>query len=153
MAFRRTLSIRSTLFARRNQPSYHIIPRANDHEEDLYCQDTFQRSYHSFLHQRSVNSSDFSKISGGGLHYLPLAPPSGFAFYRYMSSAPGVGSENIGVMSDIAEVISESTLQDAPAQAAAAVSEVTLAAADSFFPIAALQHCIDMVHSFTGFEW
>jgi YidC/Oxa1 family membrane protein insertase len=70
-----------------------------------------------------------------------------------MSSAPGVGSEKIGVMSDIAEVITDSTLQDVPAQAAAAVSEVTLAAADSFFPIAALQQCIDMVHTFTGFEW
>ncbi|XP_010444079.1 PREDICTED: mitochondrial inner membrane protein OXA1 [Camelina sativa] len=156
MAFRRTLSIRSTLFARRNQPVYHIVPRVNDREGESFCQETSQRSYHSFLHQRSVNNSfDFSKIPGGGggsLH-LPLAPASGFAFYRYMSSAQGVGSENIGVMSDIAEVISESTLQDAPAQAAAAVSEVTLAAADSFFPIAALQHCIDMVHSFTGFEW
>lgn len=152
MAFRRTLAIRSTLFARRSQPSYHIIPLANDHERDSFSQETSQRSYHSFLHQRSVNNSDFSKVSGGGL-YLPMAPMSAFAFYRYMSSAPGVGSEKIGVMSDIAEVITDSTLQDVPAQAAAAVSEVTLAAADSFFPIAALQHCIDMVHSFTGFGW
>ncbi|CAE6254123.1 unnamed protein product [Arabidopsis arenosa] len=152
MAFRRTLAIRSTLFARRSQPSYHIIPLANDHESDSFSQETSQRSYHSFLHQRSANNSDFSKVSGGGLH-LPMAPMSAFAFYRYLSSAPGVGSEKIGVMSDIAEVITDSTLQDVPAQAAAAVSEVTLAAADSFFPIAALQHCIDMVHSFTGFGW
>ncbi|CAL9244550.1 unnamed protein product [Arabidopsis halleri] len=152
MAFRRTLAIRSTLFARRSQPSYHIIPLANDHERDSFSQETSQRSYHSFLHQRSANNSDFSKVSGGGL-LLPMAPTSAFAFYRYMSSAPGVGSEKIGVMSDIAEVITDSTLQDVPAQAAAAVSEVTLAAADSFFPIAALQHCIDMVHSFTGFGW
>ncbi|KAG7535139.1 Membrane insertase YidC/ALB3/OXA1/COX18 [Arabidopsis thaliana x Arabidopsis arenosa] len=152
MAFRRTLAIRSTLFTRRSQPSYHIIPLANDHESDSFSQETSQRSYHSFLHQRSANNSDFSKVSGGGLH-LPMAPMSAFAFYRYMSSAPGVGSEKIGVMSDIAEVITDSTLQDVPAQAAAAVSEVTLAAADSFFPIAALQHCIDMVHSFTGFGW
>uniref|UniRef100_A0A1J3E589 Mitochondrial inner membrane protein OXA1 n=1 Tax=Noccaea caerulescens TaxID=107243 RepID=A0A1J3E589_NOCCA len=155
MAFRRTLSIRSTLSARRNQLPYHIIPREHDHdhEEDSF---TSQRScYHSYLHQRSSNNSDFSRFSGGGGLHLPLAPPSsGFAFYRYMSSAHGVGSEKIGVMSDIAEVITESTLQDAPAQAAAAaVSEVTLAASDSFLPIAALQHCIDMVHSFTGFEW
>lgn len=149
MAFRRTLSIRSTLIARRTQLSYHIIPRGNDHEGDSFCQETSQRS---FLHQRSANNnSDFSQISGGGLH-LPLVPTSGFAFYRYMSSAHGVGSEKIGVMSDIAEVLTDSTLQDAPSQVAA-VSEVALAASDSFLPIAALQHCIDMVHSFTGLEW
>ncbi|CAA7035108.1 unnamed protein product [Microthlaspi erraticum] len=151
MALRRTLSIRSTLTARRNQLPYHIITREHDHDEDSF---TSQRSrYHSYLHQRSSNNSGFSQMTrGGGLH-LPLAPSSGFAFYRYMSSAHGVGSEKIGVMTDIAEVITDSTLQDAPAQVAAAVSEVTLAASDSFLPIAALQHCIDMVHTFTGFEW
>ncbi|ESQ31726.1 hypothetical protein EUTSA_v10004275mg [Eutrema salsugineum] len=150
MAFRRALSIRSTLIGRRKQLAYHIIPRENDHEEDSF---TSQRSYHSLLHQRSSINSDFSQISGGGLHVPLGAPTSAFAFYRYMSSAHGVGSDKIGVMSDIAEVITDSTLQDAPAQVAAAVSEVSLAASESFLPIAALQHCIDMVHSFTGFEW
>ncbi|XP_013619080.1 PREDICTED: LOW QUALITY PROTEIN: mitochondrial inner membrane protein OXA1-like [Brassica oleracea var. oleracea] len=87
MAFRRALSIRSTLTSPRKQLPYHITPRDNDHEEE---EDSFtsQRScYHSFLHQR--------------LYQLRL----------------------------------------------------TCAASDSFLPIAALQHCIDMVHSFTGFEW
>ncbi|KAH0850690.1 hypothetical protein HID58_095333 [Brassica napus] len=140
MSLRRALSIRSTLTSLRKQlPSYHIITRENNHAEDSF---TSQRSYDSFLH-----------------HQLPLAPTSGgsaFAFYRYMSSAHGVGSEKIGVVSDIAGVITDSTLQDGSAQAAAvanAVSEVGVAASDSFLPIAALQHCIDMVHSFTGFEW
>ncbi|CAN7125758.1 unnamed protein product [Brassica rapa subsp. narinosa] len=139
MAFRRALSVRSTLTSLRKQlPSYHIIIRENNHAEDSF---TSQRSYHSFLH-----------------HQLPLAPTSGgsaFAFYRYMSSAHGVGSEKIGLVSDIAGVITDSTLQDGSAQAGAvanAVSEVAVAASDSFLPIAALQHCIDMVHSFTGFE-
>ncbi|CAN8251932.1 unnamed protein product [Cochlearia groenlandica] len=150
MAFRRAISIRSTLVSRRNQLSYHIIPLENDHEVDSF---TSQRSYHSFLHHRSATNSDLSRFYGGGLD-LPLAPTSGFALCRYMSSTHGVGSEKIGVMSDIAEVITESTLQDAPAQAAsAAMSEVAIAASDSFLPIQALQHCIDMVHSFTGFEW
>ncbi|KAK3153111.1 hypothetical protein QOZ80_2BG0167950 [Eleusine coracana subsp. coracana] len=31
--------------------------------------------------------------------------------------------------------------------------EVAAAAADSFFPVAALQHVIDAVHSFTGLNW
>ncbi|CAN8264713.1 unnamed protein product [Cochlearia groenlandica] len=149
MAFRRALSIRTTLIGRKNQLSYHITPRGNDHEEDTL---TSQRSYHSFLHQRSACNSDLSKVFGGGLH-VPTVPTSGFAFYRYMSSSHGVGSDKIDVISDIAEVITDSTMTDAPAQAAAAVSEVALAASDSFLPIQALQHCIDMVHSFTGFEW
>ncbi|KAG2284367.1 hypothetical protein Bca52824_055587 [Brassica carinata] len=69
MAFRRALSIRSTLTSPRKQLPYHITPRDNNHEEEE----------DSFTSQRSSS--------------------------------------------------------------------------DSFLPIAALQHCIDMVHSFTGFEW
>ncbi|CAN7100702.1 unnamed protein product [Brassica rapa subsp. narinosa] len=154
MAFRRALSIRSTLISRRNQLAFHIIPRDNDHDHD-HEEGSFtsQRSYHSFLHQKNA---DLSHFPGGGLR-VPLAPSSAsaFAFYRYMSSAHGVGSEKIGVINDIAEVITDSTtLQDVPAQAAAAaVGEVALAANDSFLPIAALQHCIDMVHCYTGLEW
>uniref|UniRef100_A0A0D3AYA1 Membrane insertase YidC/Oxa/ALB C-terminal domain-containing protein n=1 Tax=Brassica oleracea var. oleracea TaxID=109376 RepID=A0A0D3AYA1_BRAOL len=57
MAFRRALSIRSTLTSPRKQLPYHITPRDNDHEEE---EDSFtsQRScYHSFLHQRPSISS------------------------------------------------------------------------------------------------
>ncbi|KAJ0231399.1 Mitochondrial inner membrane protein OXA1 [Hirschfeldia incana] len=158
MAFRRALSIRSTIIGRRNQLAFHIIPRENDHDHEESSSFTSQRSYHSFLHQRSSSSinSDLSHFpgggGGGGLH-VP-ASASAFAFYRYMSSAHGVGSEKIGVINDIAEVITDSAaLQDVPAQAAAAVGEVALAANDSFLPIAALQHCIDMVHCYTGLEW
>ncbi|KAF8112639.1 hypothetical protein N665_0063s0122 [Sinapis alba] len=158
MAFRRALSIRSTLIGpRKQQLVFHIIPRENDQDHEGESSLTSQRSsYHSFLHQRSAINSHFP--GGGGLH-VPMVPTSAsaFAFYRYMSSAHGVGSDKIGVINDIAEVITDSaTLQDAPAQAAAAVaaaSEVAIAASDSFLPIAALQHCIDMVHCYTGFEW
>ncbi|KAL0853689.1 hypothetical protein Bca101_058841 [Brassica carinata] len=38
-------------------------------------------------------------------------------------------------------------------QAVPAVNEVAIAAADSAFPVAALQHLIDGVHSFTGLNW
>uniref|UniRef100_A0A452YN80 Uncharacterized protein n=1 Tax=Aegilops tauschii subsp. strangulata TaxID=200361 RepID=A0A452YN80_AEGTS len=31
--------------------------------------------------------------------------------------------------------------------------EVAAAAADSFFPFAALQHLIDTIHTFTGLNW
>ncbi|CDY30690.1 BnaA02g33120D [Brassica napus] len=50
MAFRRALSIRSTLTSLRKQlPSYHIIIRENNHAEDSF---TSQRSYDSFLHHQ-----------------------------------------------------------------------------------------------------
>ncbi|XP_010551130.1 PREDICTED: mitochondrial inner membrane protein OXA1-like [Tarenaya hassleriana] len=145
MALRRSLSIRSTLSAHCYQlsPSY-IITHDNDRDLDSSCQTQSQRSYHSFLHQRSSNHSVSSQMSRGCSHFS-LFPTSGSAFYRYMSSAPGAGS-------DIADVLTDSALQ-AVASQAVVVSEVANAAKDSFFPIAALQHCIDMVHSFTGLDW
>ncbi|XP_019058673.1 PREDICTED: mitochondrial inner membrane protein OXA1-like [Tarenaya hassleriana] len=145
MAFRHSLSIRSTLSARRYQLSPScIITHDNDHDLDLSCQTQSQRSYHSFLHQRSSNHSVSSQMSRGCSHFS-LFPTSGSAFYRYMSSAPGAGS-------DIADVLTDSALQ-AVASQTVVVSEVANAAKDSFFPIAALQHFIGMVHSFTGLDW
>ncbi|CAH8382831.1 unnamed protein product [Eruca vesicaria subsp. sativa] len=145
MAFRRALSTRTTLITRQKQLPYHISTRENDHKEDSSFTSQRRRSYHSFfLHQTHSTNS------------VPTCG-SAFVLYRYMSSSAqhGVGSEKIGVVSDIAEVITDSALQDGSAQAAAGgvVGEVAVAASDSFLPIAALQHCIDMVHSFTGLEW
>lgn len=44
-------------------------------------------------------------------------------------------------------------VMDTVAQAAPAANEVAIAAADSYFPVAALQHVIDAVHNFTGLNW
>ncbi|KAL6905206.1 hypothetical protein ACP4OV_002807 [Aristida adscensionis] len=56
------------------------------------------------------------------------------------------------------EVDAATVLADAAEAAAASVpapfpGEVAAAAADSFFPVAALQHVIDAVHTFTGLNW
>ncbi|XP_062205872.1 mitochondrial inner membrane protein OXA1-like [Phragmites australis] len=57
-----------------------------------------------------------------------------------------------------AEVDAATVLADAADAAAASVpapfpGEVAAAAADSFLPVAALQHFIDAVHTFTGLNW
>lgn len=61
-------------------------------------------------------------------------------------------TDKIEYMSDVAEVLADKTVE-AVASAAPAVSEVAVAAADSAFPVAALQYFIDNVHTITGFNW
>jgi YidC/Oxa1 family membrane protein insertase len=60
-------------------------------------------------------------------------------------------------MKDVADVLTDAS-KEAAASAAAAVpasfpGEVAAAAADCYFPVAALQHLIDQVHTFTGCNW
>ncbi|XP_010553841.1 PREDICTED: mitochondrial inner membrane protein OXA1-like isoform X2 [Tarenaya hassleriana] len=142
MAFRRGLSIRSTLSARRYQPSpCYIITHNNDCDGESFCQTPSQRSYHSFLHQRSSSNNSASSQMSWGCSHLSLFPTSGFAFHRYMSSFHGDGS-------DIPLVVTDTTLQTVTSQATG-VYEFS----DSFFPVDALRNCIGMVHSFTGLDW
>ena len=77
---------------------------------------------------------------------------TGLIFGRHMSTAVGEGVDKIEYMSDVAEVLADKTVE-AVASAAPAMSEVAIAAADSAFPVAALQYLIDNVHTFTGFNW
>lgn len=53
-------------------------------------------------------------------------------------------SDKITVITDVADVTS---------QAATGVSEVAIAAADSYLPVQALQYVIDAVHLYTGLDW
>lgn len=79
-----------------------------------------------------------------------FAPPS----VRKMSTldeGAGADIDKIDIMTDMADVLGETAVQ--VAQAAPAVGEVAAAAADSFFPVAALQYMIDYVHTFTGLNW
>jgi len=69
-----------------------------------------------------------------------------------MSTSIGEGSEKVEYLSDVAGVISDAPVE-AIASQAPVVSEVAIAAADSAYPVAALQYVIDAVHSFTGFNW
>ncbi|WOL00097.1 mitochondrial inner membrane protein OXA1-like [Canna indica] len=97
---------------------------------------------------------------GGGRRSLGFSLPLGVdpCLLRSYSSTPE-GSNEIGYVKDVADVLSESSVETAAAAAAAAVApapfpgEVAAAAADSYLPVAALQHVIDAVHSFTGLNW
>ncbi|PWZ56005.1 Mitochondrial inner membrane protein OXA1-like [Zea mays] len=89
---------------------------------------------------------------------FPLPFALHLAAHRY-SSAPAPDSE---VLSDSAAAAPVSELlSDGVASAAASVStpplpypgEVAAAAAESFPPVAALQHLLDAVQSFTGLNW
>lgn len=66
-----------------------------------------------------------------------------------MSTTIGGGSEKTEFINDVADVITDTTVEAVAAQAPA-MDEV--AADDSYFPVAALQNVVDAVHSFTGFN-
>ncbi|KAF7139013.1 hypothetical protein RHSIM_Rhsim07G0082400 [Rhododendron simsii] len=155
MAYRRTLATaRATLLPRqRLAPTFSHVPHDDDQKrpEDPNP----NPAYH---HHRHFGSGANSLLGFGNSvqnrrcsqFYLP--PAAGVFFGRNMSTAVDGGADKIEYMSDVAEVLADKTVE-AVAAAAPAVSEVAVAAADSAFPVAALQYFIDNVHSFTGFNW
>ena len=62
------------------------------------------------------------------------------------------GSDKIDIMTDIADVLKDTTVEAVTSQAPI-VKEVAIAAADSALPVKALQYIIDAVHSYTGLNW
>jgi YidC/Oxa1 family membrane protein insertase len=95
---------------------------------------------------------------------MAFSPFAGYNFCRNMSTLNRDDSDKISVMSDVADVLTDTsmdagilteTVVDAAAVSSQApvVSEVVIAAADSYLPVQALQYAIDAVHSFTGLNW
>ncbi|KAG0474941.1 hypothetical protein HPP92_014627 [Vanilla planifolia] len=76
-------------------------------------------------------------------------------------STSSKSSDEIEFMNDVADVLSETSadtdtvtiVSNASVAPASFPGEVAAAAADSFPLVAALQHLIDAVHSFTGLNW
>lgn len=85
----------------------------------------------------------------------------GLSSSRYMSSSsttppPTEWSDKVDGIDFVAPQVVPDQIVEAvttTSQAVPAVNEVAIAAADSAFPVAALQHLIDAVHSFTGLNW
>ena len=78
----------------------------------------------------------------------------GLNFSRNMSTSIGeAAAEKIDYITDVADVLTDHTVEAVVTQAAPVVNEVAVAAADSFLPVAVLQYLIDYVHMFTGFNW
>ncbi|KAJ0049215.1 hypothetical protein Pint_14987 [Pistacia integerrima] len=158
MACRRSLSTRATLIARVNSSSISYIPHDHDRKQNSPDETLSQQKIHNFIQPRFFGSSFNGSYGSGGLFpgkrisQFVLGPSAGSAYCRYMSTTVGEGSKNIELMSDVAEVLKDTTIE-AVANQAPAVNEVAVAAADSFLPVAALQHFIGILHNSTGFNW
>ncbi|CAN6306115.1 unnamed protein product [Urochloa humidicola] len=63
-----------------------------------------------------------------------------------LDPTPAADVDAAGVLADAAEAVASAVPAPFP-------GEVAAAAADSFLPVAALQHFIDAVHTFTGLNW
>ncbi|KAB5551960.1 hypothetical protein DKX38_009271 [Salix brachista] len=149
MACMRSLSTRSTILKRQHNPRLRYI--LHDEEDDdvhqLHKNNHGQLNHSSkqvinptnYLPQRSfnTNSTCFASLLQEANH----SHFAGACFVRYMSTTTTAAADKINV------------LMDTVAQAAPPANEVAIAAADSYLPVAALQHVIDAVHNFTGLNW
>ncbi|OVA01957.1 hypothetical protein BVC80_9079g99 [Macleaya cordata] len=177
MAYRRSLTSRVDLLRQRFHPSFSYIVHDDDGKHQSPAADTSRPAANNFL-QRGYHSSNVNSVTAGfGALFqerrsLSSSPPLalGSSFHRYSSSATreglekieymsnvsevaaSEGLEKIEYMSDVAEVLSENSMEIAASQAPV-VSEVAIAAADSYLPVAALQYLIDGFHSLPGLPW
>lgn len=158
MAYRRSVCTRATLLAKRINPSFSYISHDHDKNNDKHESPSSRSKIDDFLAQRrsfgtyTNNSMATRSLFQHQRSFFPGHGNGGISFRRYMSTSIGEDSEKVGFISDVAGVISDSTVE-AVASQAPVLSEVATAAADSAIPVAALQYLIDSVHSFTGLNW
>ncbi|GMH22645.1 hypothetical protein Nepgr_024488 [Nepenthes gracilis] len=152
MQYRRSISTRATFLARRFNGLFSYIAHDKDHskqEEPSHSRidrSVFQRrSYGSYF-----NTTRRFDYFFGQKRDIWLG--TRLSFCRYMSTSLGEGSSKVDYINDVAGVITDAPLETIASQAQT-VNEVAVAAADSAFPIAALQYLIDGVHSLTGLNW
>ncbi|KAJ6673156.1 OXA1 [Salix viminalis] len=142
MAYMRSLSSRSTILKRQYSPRFTYILH-EDHHQKEQKQEVFNHSAKpvitptNYFPQRSFYTTPTASF-GSLLREPNHTHFAGACLVRYMSTTTTSVAENIDVAMDMA---------------APAVNEVAIAAADSFLPVAVLQHAIDAVHNFTGFNW
>ncbi|XP_073131739.1 mitochondrial inner membrane protein OXA1-like [Henckelia pumila] len=165
MAYRRSITARGQLFyqlQKRVAPSFsHIHRDENDLEESHTNATSRNGAIPIFFQQRCffVHGNGFSKLNGStkmfqDQKFTISAGYGGSVFARNFSSG-GVGegaADNIEIMSDVADALGDNAVEVA-APVAPVVNEVAAVAADSIFPVAALQYLIDYVHMQTGFNW
>ncbi|KAM7525869.1 hypothetical protein LguiA_015771 [Lonicera macranthoides] len=156
MAFRRSLVVRAKLYAhQRFSPSSAYIHHDNDSNK---CHSLDEDLKINALIQRGCLGSRISSLVGFGAPFRDrrcsqmVVPMISSLFLAGMSTSIGEGNDKIDYMSDVADVLADEAVE-AVASQAPAVSEVAVAAADSYFPVAALQYLIDGVHSFAGLNW
>nr|CAB3497282.1 unnamed protein product [Digitaria exilis] len=168
MAFSARRSLATSLshhFSRRLHPSIsHLIPPHHDRSESSSSSTAAPPPLQSQPSPPFPSSLPRPSASRA-LTSLPLPFALHLAAHRNFSTTSSSASDidaAVDVLSDAASSspVSE-LLSDEVASAAASVplppapyaGEVAAAAAESFPPVAALQHLLDAVHSFTGLNW
>lgn len=152
MAHRRCLLVRGNLIDRRCHPSFSYVLHSDERKREQTDENSSSTGISNFIQTRSFGSS-----LHGSMGFFTssqdrfLSSYAGYNFCRNMSTGID-SSDKIAIMTDVAEVLSDTTLEGL-ASHAPAVSEVAIAAADSYLPVQALQYVIDAVHSFTGLNW
>ncbi|URE32090.1 mitochondrial inner membrane protein OXA1-like [Musa troglodytarum] len=151
---RRSLTSNFTRLTRRFHPSFAHILR--DDREDTEPSNPLPLP--PSPSRRHASSSAPSVSGSGRWRSLGFSLPFGLEPGLLRSYSSGAeGSNEINYIKDVAEVLSDSSVETATMAAAAVPTpfpgEVAAAAADSFLPVAALQHLIDAVHSFSGLNW
>ncbi|KAL8063988.1 hypothetical protein ABFS82_01G061500 [Erythranthe guttata] len=163
MAYRRSITSRAKQFYQQQQ----IIapPLSNIHRDDADREESRSNPF-PFPANHETRNYIQNRFFGGGINNSSsfngsrnvfrdwrFAAPAGFGgsvFVRDFSSA-GIGggaADNIEFLNDMAGIFVEKAAEVAPA-----VNEVAIAAADSFYPVAALQYLIEYIHISTGFHW
>ncbi|RDY05274.1 Mitochondrial inner membrane protein OXA1, partial [Mucuna pruriens] len=157
MAHRRCLLIRGNLINRKCHPSFSYVLHSNEDKRECPDEKSSSAGISNSIQRRMFgNSVDgsmwFGAYSAHRLHSNRfLSPYSGYNFCRHMSTV-NQGSDKIDIMTDIADVLKDTTVEAVTSQAPI-VKEVAIAAADSVLPVKALQYIIDAVHSYTGLNW
>ncbi|KAF6983875.1 LOW QUALITY PROTEIN: hypothetical protein CFC21_001970 [Triticum aestivum] len=149
MAFaaRRILASRfSHHLTRRLHPSVpHLLSRSNDDDPPSQPLPQPLPSLRSPLPPASGAAQTLHHPFPFSLHHSGL-PRRSFSSSAPAPDPPGEVDAAASVLVDAAEAVASSVPAPFP-------GEVAAAAADSFFPVAALQHLIDTIHTFTGLNW
>ncbi|XP_019160633.1 PREDICTED: mitochondrial inner membrane protein OXA1-like [Ipomoea nil] len=153
MAYRRSISTRAELFYQQQRfaPSFSHLQRDDDRKNHPESCSENPKIFRYLQHSCSGNGVSGTRNSFVDRRFC--APMSlGGCLVRNMSTGVGEGVDKIEYMSDIADVLSDKAVEVVASQAPV-VNEVAIAAADSFLPVAVLQHLIDYVHCYTGLNW
>ncbi|KAI5557597.1 hypothetical protein BDE02_18G114600 [Populus trichocarpa] len=143
MAYMRSLSSRSTFLKRQYYPRFTYILHDDHHQKEKNQEQLNSSAKPAITPTNCFPQRSFYTAPTASFGSLLREPNhthfAGACLVRYMSTTTTTSAaENIDVVMDMA---------------APAVNEVAIAAADSFLPVAVLQHAIDAVHNFTGFNW
>ncbi|KAG8375104.1 hypothetical protein BUALT_Bualt10G0065600 [Buddleja alternifolia] len=161
MAYRRGITARAKLFYQQQHqiaPSFSHFHRGDDSDREELRKTPVSANPEplNYLQRRFFGAGNsFSNFHGSRNLFQDrrFSIPAGLGqFYgrNYSSGSVGEGAaDKIEMLSDVVDVLGDKAAEVAGQVA----SEVTIAAADSFFPVAALQYLIDYVHTSMGFNW